>query len=169
MAQGLARFAVPLKALTPTNQNPPIATPKQENDLRTITRTVYLPFMSFSESLLTNNPVIFWSMVESAVGIIASAGATWRPLLRGDSVDSGSGSLGAGRYVGSEDGRFSGAGSRISRGSRVSRGRQLHRSGLEGCGGGRAKGPGLRSLMEEEEGILLDGAVRKGGPTFLAR
>ncbi|KAJ0416863.1 hypothetical protein BJY00DRAFT_316423 [Aspergillus carlsbadensis] len=140
--------------------------------IATITRIIYLPSLSLSESLLTNNPVIFWSMVESAVGIIASAGSTWRPLLRGDSVAaSGSGSLGAGRYMGSEDGGFSGAGSRISRGSAVSRGRQSHRSGVDAGGGGggsgRAKGLGLRSLSEEEEGILLDGVgVGKGGGTF---
>ncbi|KAL2849302.1 hypothetical protein BJX68DRAFT_267154 [Aspergillus pseudodeflectus] len=136
--------------------------------IATIIRIIYLPSISLSESLLTNNPVIFWSIVESAVGIIASAGATWRPLLRGDSLGgSGSGSSGARRYMGSDNGGFSGAGSRISRG------RQSYRSGFEGGGGGggRVKGlVGLRSLTEEEEGILLDGVgVGKGGRIFASQ
>ncbi|KAL3440642.1 hypothetical protein BJX65DRAFT_314592 [Aspergillus insuetus] len=140
----------------------------------TITRIIYLPSLSSSESLLTNNPVVFWSIVESAVGIIASAGATWRPLLRGDSMGgSGSGSsLGARRYTQGSggNGAFSGVGSRGSRGVSVSRGRQGYIPSFEGggggIGGGRVKGIGLRSLTEEEEGILLDGVGKGGATTF---
>jgi hypothetical protein len=84
-------------------------------------------------------------------------------LLRGDSLGgSGSGSsLGARRFTGSGNGPFSGGG---SRGVSVSRGRQGYIPSFDGGGGGRVKGVGLRSLTEEEEGILLDG-VGKGGAT----
>jgi hypothetical protein len=102
------------------------------------------------------------------VGIIASAGATWRPLLKGDSLGgSGSGSSsGARRYTGSGNGAFSGVGSRGSRGVSVSRGRQGYIPSFDGGGGGRVKGVGLRSLTEEEEGILLDGVGKGGATTF---
>ncbi|KAL2832769.1 hypothetical protein BJY01DRAFT_253744 [Aspergillus pseudoustus] len=128
--------------------------------IATIIRIVYLPSISLSESLLTNNPVIFWSIVESAVGVIASAGSTWRPLLKGDSVLSGSGSSRAERYnnTGSNGARFSGAGSRVSRAKQIS----MHIPGFEGGGGGGERGRRLGSLTEEEEGILLD-RVGKGG------
>ncbi|KAL2811273.1 hypothetical protein BJX63DRAFT_285593 [Aspergillus granulosus] len=121
--------------------------------IATVARIVYLPSLSLSESLFTNNPVIFWSVVESAVGVIASAGSTWRPLLKWDSAGaSGPGSSGTGRYMGSGGARISAAGSRISRGRME--------IGMEGfrLGGGGVRG--LRSLTEEEEGILLKG-VRK--------
>ncbi|KAL3454995.1 hypothetical protein BJX64DRAFT_295479 [Aspergillus heterothallicus] len=125
--------------------------------IATITRIVYLPLISFSESLLTNNPVVFWSLVESAVGVIASAGSTWRPLLKGDSVFSGSSLSGGG-------GGGRGGGSSGLRYARGSRGRMQGDGGRVGIGLGF--GAGARSLteVEEDEGILLEvNGAAKGG------
>ncbi|KAL3454422.1 hypothetical protein BJX65DRAFT_260484 [Aspergillus insuetus] len=123
--------------------------------IATIIRIVYLPSLSRSEGLLTNNPVIFWSIVESAMGIIASAGSTWKPLLKGDSMFSGSGSSTARRYnTGTNNARFSAAGSRVSKYWQIS----MHIAGFEGGGNGTKR---LGSLTEEEEGVPM-GGVGKG-------
>jgi hypothetical protein len=42
---------------------------------------VYLPNLTVHDALNTNNRVIFWSLIEVAINIIATATATWKPLV----------------------------------------------------------------------------------------
>ncbi|KAL6228815.1 hypothetical protein BDW75DRAFT_246300 [Aspergillus navahoensis] len=49
--------------------------------IATIVRMVYLPNLTVHDALNTNNRVIFWSLIEVAINIIATATATWKPLM----------------------------------------------------------------------------------------
>ncbi|KAL2788003.1 hypothetical protein BJX66DRAFT_340621 [Aspergillus keveii] len=138
--------------------------------LATIVRIVCLPQLSLAENLFQNNPIVLWSTIESALGIIATAGSTWKPLVKGDSFGSSGGSLGSVRYPRSRTFRNS----RMRTGTGTRTGMDGSRSWYDGGGddGSGASGRSserrrrLGSLTEEEEGILLDG-VGKG--TFVPR
>ncbi|KAL3496102.1 hypothetical protein BJX62DRAFT_232613 [Aspergillus germanicus] len=137
--------------------------------LATIVRIVCLPQVSLAENLFRNNPIVLWSTIESALGIIATAGSTWKPLVKGDSFGSSGGSLGSVRYPRSRTFRNSRMGTGTGTGMDGSR------SWYDGGGGDDSSGASGRSSAgrrlgslteEEEEGILLDG-VGKG--TFVPR
>ncbi|KAL2782407.1 hypothetical protein BJX66DRAFT_345861 [Aspergillus keveii] len=49
--------------------------------IATIMRIVYLPSMTITDSPADNPIIVFWSILEAAIGIICSAAATWRPLV----------------------------------------------------------------------------------------
>ncbi|KAL2837829.1 hypothetical protein BJX68DRAFT_249494 [Aspergillus pseudodeflectus] len=49
--------------------------------IATVVRIIYLPQVSIQQGLLTNNPVILWSIIETGVSIISTSVATMRRLL----------------------------------------------------------------------------------------
>ncbi|KAL2843921.1 hypothetical protein BJY01DRAFT_248383 [Aspergillus pseudoustus] len=121
--------------------------------LATIVRIVYLPQISLAENLFRNNPIVLWSTIESALGVIATAGSTWKPLIKGDSFGSSGGSSSSVRYPRSRTFRNS----RMGTGTGMDGSRSWYDGGGGGGGGGASGGRRLGSLTEEDEGILLDG------------
>ncbi|KAL4869730.1 hypothetical protein BDV12DRAFT_71635 [Aspergillus spectabilis] len=47
----------------------------------TIVRLVYIPALTMDEVVQLNNRIIFWSIIETAICIISTAAATWKPLV----------------------------------------------------------------------------------------
>ncbi|KAL3484463.1 hypothetical protein BJX62DRAFT_243892 [Aspergillus germanicus] len=49
--------------------------------IATVMRMIYIPSMTITDSPADNHIIVFWSVLEAAIGIICSAAATWRPLV----------------------------------------------------------------------------------------